>query len=52
MASRALFSKIFARSRPLIQQSRSIKYTTKFALDREAVKEHAFHTAGSSFSLE
>lgn len=47
MASRVLFNRIsLSSARPLIQQSRSIKYTTKFALDRKAVKDHAHHTAG------
>jgi hypothetical protein len=44
MASRILFNRI---ARPFVQQTRSIKYTTQFAVDRRAVKEHAHHTAGT-----
>jgi len=54
MASRILFNRIVPSFRPFVQQSRSIKYTTQFAIDRQAVKVHAHHTAGnpsSSISL-
>ena len=47
MASRILFNRILLTTRPFIQQTRSIKYTTQFAVDRRAVQEHAHHTAGT-----
>jgi hypothetical protein len=48
MASRLLFNRIATSARPFAQQqSRSIKYTTQFALDRQAVKDHAHSTAGN-----
>ena len=48
MASRNLFKRIIPFARPPVQQqSRSIQYTTKFAIDRKAVKDHAHHTAGT-----
>jgi len=45
MSSRTLSRKISLATRSLAQQSRSVKYTTKFALDRKAVKDHAHQTA-------
>lgn len=47
MASRTLFNRIALSARPFAQQSRGVKYTTQFALDRKGVKDHAHHTAGT-----
>jgi len=45
MASRVLFKRIVPFSRPFVQQSRGVKYTTEFALERQGVKDHAHGTA-------
>jgi hypothetical protein len=47
MSSRALLTRIAASARSIGQQTRGVKYTTKFALDRAAVKAHARDTAGT-----
>jgi len=47
MASRVLSRRIVPVGRPFVQQSRGVKYTTQFALDRKGVKDHAHSTAGT-----
>jgi len=51
MASRVLFRRIVPVSRLFVQQSRGVKYTTEFALERKGVKDHAHGTAGTISTL-